>query len=614
MRAGQTLWQQDNVLGNSSGLGFSSPLTAVGEDGTAYVVQRPYSSTPSDFLIQIVKVIGNSGQVLGNANAPTSHGTSCVDGSCSYYQGAAVLGQPVITSDGIFNLPLATYDVFFSITNQTQTTPVMCSENGTFHIKLLRVQPNGGYSLVTVKDVNYSPIDTNTCLSQDRPTFYQSAFQISPDNTTGAFVTWAMCSANLTCNSVAMSGFHIVDLTSGAGYDITMPQPWMAVDQVVLGENGIAYALAGAGVDGSSGSTVYHVWAVDLNSNSVLWQTPSLSAGPGECDNLTAIAASSSGGIVIKDCQQIFGLDASGNYVADPSGLAGASASLDDYWANGMWVGHSSSSEYGLLGNFILAATSPMPHPGGRKKNAVEKPVFVMFEAQDPAPDKSIFAVGLGDRYNGIQTTNTLTGQTSTLGQQTAPVFRVTNGATWANFQTETSIPLHAVAFMGHSLGGLTVGGYPERAVGLCFFNFECIERPPLTGEPEAPLGLAPNFPDGPITSVTIEQALKTQAKVIFISACDMDANMQSWLGITLSTLGRALVVPNQNTQVDINMGEFAWKAVARHLLDIPVVTTVRAAVDAANIDINNTNWTDSSGNPIPAVNWKVIGDSSVRF
>jgi hypothetical protein len=61
-------------------------------------------------------------------------------------------------------------------------------------------------------------------------------------------------------------------------------------------------------------------------------------------------------------------------------------------------------------------------------------------------------------------------------------------------------------------------------------------------------------------------------------------------------------------------MGEFAWLHIAAHLNDIPGVTTLRTAVDAANVDIDTQPWQDGNGTPVPPVHWKVIGDGTVHF
>jgi hypothetical protein len=191
--------------------------------------------------------------------------------------------------------------------------------------------------------------------------------------------------------------------------------------------------------------------------------------------------------------------------------------------------------------------------------------------------------------------------------------FEVSDGATWKTFQAKILTPVDAVAFIGHALISPFPVNNVTRAVGLCFFNFECVERLALPGDPEF---TGPGF-EGlvlypPVTYPAIP--LDTQAKIIFISACDMDVNMQNLLGITSSTHARALIVPQSATEVGMNMGEFAWEHIAEHLNDIPGVTTLSTAVAAANIDINNTTWLDSHGNPVAAVNWHVIGDGTIHF
>jgi hypothetical protein len=94
-----------------------------------------------------------------------------------------------------------------------------------------------------------------------------------------------------------------------------------------------------------------------------------------------------------------------------------------------------------------------------------------------------------------------------------------------------------------------------------------------------------------------------------------MDANMQSWLGITSSTVGRALVVPPSATEIDLDMGEYEWEHIALHLNDVPGVTTLRTAVAAANADVvNAAPWYNEMNQVVPPQAWQVIGDSSIHF
>lgn len=81
-------------------------------------------------------------------------------------------------------------------------------------------------------------------------------------------------------------------------------------------------------------------------------------------------------------------------------------------------------------------------------------------------------------------------------------------------------------------------------------------------------------FQNTPITSILYPAPpLVTQAKIIFIAACNMDANMQKWLGVTSSTVGRALVLPLSTTDIDLDMGEYEWERIAVHVNDVPGVT-----------------------------------------
>lgn len=84
---------------------------------------------------------------------------------------------------------------------------------------------------------------------------------------------------------------------------------------------------------------------------------------------------------------------------------------------------------------------------------------------------------------------------------------------------------------------------------------------------------------------------------------------MQTWLGVSNSTVAQALVVPQIITEVDLDMGEYEWLQTLRYLTS---GQNLQQAVANANYDVANTHgpWYDNTGKQVPAQAWQVIGDS----
>jgi hypothetical protein len=62
-----------------------------------------------------------------------------------------------------------------------------------------------------------------------------------------------------------------------------------------------------------------------------------------------------------------------------------------------------------------------------------------------------------------------------------------------------------------------------------------------------------------------------------------MDVNMQKWLGVSNSTAGRASVVPQSNTEIDLDMGEYEWLQILHYLTS---GENLQQAVANANNDV----------------------------
>jgi hypothetical protein len=436
---------------------------------------------------------------------------------------------------------------------------------------------------------------------------------IIPDGQGGVLATWTISPVN---PPVPQYPYQAADIVAGVvGMPYNLPFSPITVTfgnppTLVLGESGTAFATNGT--DTVNGPVVA---SFGVSSGSVNW---SYQAGPQFA--LSIIEATSGNRLVAKTTDQS-GIDTV--LVFNSSGVQGQARRVVgrlgprpmvggglsgfsnlDYYSGGWWLGSTGGAYVAVLGNVIQSAMSSFPqiHGNGPKQNA-RVPVLWNFEAFDPAPP-TFTAAGFEGRYDA----------TPTLSKLTRGEFKILGAATWQAFQAQIVKPTDAVAFIGHSFSD----GNPSRAIGLCFFNYQCVEREAVPGDPEYAPGFEGYLPDNvayPTMTVAYPApGLVTQSKIIFISACDMDVNMQNWFGVTSATVGRALVVPQNPTDVPMRMGEYAWEHIAQHLNDFPGVTLLSTAVAAANVDINGQTWQDSNGNPVAAVNWKVIGDGTVHF
>ncbi len=280
-----------------------------------------------------------------------------------------------------------------------------------------------------------------------------------------------------------------------------------------------------------------------------------------------------------------------------PSGLSGFSNI--DYYGNGWWVGTSGGGPVAVYGTIVQLAMSAFAHDKGNSKQSSGLPIVDSFEPFDPDLIKEL-AFAFPARYAAMTNLSNVS-----ISKLTTPIPRVLMQATWKKFQIRPAT-VQALAFIGHAIVKY------NRAVALCFYD-TCAERATVPGDPEyctSPpgcfLGWLADPPAPPQTDYPAPSPAN-QAAIIFISACNMDANMQTWLGINNNTAGRALVVPPSNTEVLLGMGEYEWLHILRYLTS---GQNLQQAVASANSDVAHQTWTDNQGNPYPAQAWQVIGDS----
>ena len=475
--------------------------------------------------------------------------------------------------------------------------PPMVNVDGTIYVEYeVRNVVN---DVITSDTLYLLQVDTSSSSSTVLSTTTQNEAllpgRIIPDGQGGILATWTISPSNPPVPQYPYQAVDVVGGVVGTPYNLPFSPTTVTFGQsptLVLGENGVAFATNG--VDTVNGPMVA---SFSVSSGAVNW-----TYGTAPQNTSSIIEATSGNGLVAKTTNQsgsdtVLNFSSGGGILDQPLG----GLSHVDYYSNGQWMALTTSGFEAVFSDAIQSATSSSPHVGGNI------PVFEIFEPFDPAPPTKL-AVNLATRYQAI------------VGKTPAE-FEPSALATWEAFKVQIKKPAVVVAFIGHSLTSPFLDNGVLRAVGLCFFNWECEERLAVPGDPEYCTtpgcfeGLTPN-PKYPTMTVAYPvDPLTTQAKIIFIAACVMDANMQSWLGITSATLGRALVVPPSATDIDLDMGEYEWERIALHLNDVPGVTTLRTAVAAANADVvNAAPWYNEMNQVVPPQAWQVIGDSSIHF
>jgi hypothetical protein len=420
---------------------------------------------------------------------------------------------------------------------------------------------------------------------------------VTPDGQGGLLATWGEFftdgSSHFMVSHISSTGQS--DFRLAALDDST---PWGPVDSlpgtIVLDDTSLGYAISTI----DSATFAATVVAFDINTGQTIW-----TAQPGLMSSTDSLVAQDGGGVIFRGSDfannpGMRAINSSGNM---GSFLATGLSLPKDSW-DGQWYSAGPAlTQISLVANL----TSPWSESFGNPSWNLSPPLPVIqnFEAVDPAPP-SMLAVNFGTRYANTKNLKGLS-----LTQVTHPIPNLNRQAAWEEFQTQVLKRNAAVAFIGHSLFS-GVPNYPNRAVGLCFFNLECAERMVVPDDPEFIVLGFEGYKPGPKTDYPV-LPMDTKAKIIFIAACDLDQNMQLWLGVTNATPNRALVVPQSITDIDLDMGEFEWLQILRYLTS---GKNLQQAVSLANNDVAGKQWfmlqPGGSPTPVPAQAWQVIGDS----
>jgi hypothetical protein len=270
-----------------------------------------------------------------------------------------------------------------------------------------------------------------------------------------------------------------------------------------------------------------------------------------------------------------------------------------DYYSNGSWLELASGTPTSIsLGLVQSAMSSYFQIKGGSAKQSSAAAVVANFETVDPTTPGS--AAGFQSRYQATNNTNKVS-----INELTNASFAIYGEANWSNFLDQIYEPVTAVAFIGHSLQAQSGG-----AVGLCFGQQGTYQGYPLFScySPTAPSEYMTPLTNGAYYQVYPALSLPTQAKIIFFAACELGTTMENFMGITNSTVGRALLFPSSSTaDIPLGMGEYEWLQIVANLTSSQ---NLQQAVANANTATAQIIWKNAQGQQVPAQAWQVIGDS----
>jgi hypothetical protein len=551
--------------------------------------------------------------------------------------GVAFIAEP--TNAGLPSLTIAYPNGYIESTQFQPSTvnsteidccvgPPMMNIDGTVYLEYEVRNTNNN---VITSDTLYLYNETTTSSVVVSSTIQNEALlpgPIIPDGQGGLLVTWT-----ISAPIVVPYPYQFADVTNGTvGAARSLPFSPQSVGfgqspMLVLGENETAFASASTTTTINGVITpVDQIISFSLSSGATNWAYQDT---PG--NHLSIVEATFGNGLAAKSTDQnsidtVLLFNSSG--VLNPAtrkALRSASKSMSqvpselsgfsnvDYYSNGWWVGTSNGSAVAVLGNVIQSAMSSYAHVQGKNlKQSSAAAIIANFETVDPTTVQGS-ANGFQSRYQATKNANG-----TSLGTLTQASFSIYDKASESNFIGQVFKPIDAVAFIGHSLEG-TNGA----AIGLCFG-----QQGTQIYEGQVPPLVLPLYPCDSILSggygiynpappaVPTEYyqvslappSIASQAKIIFFAACELNAGMQNFMGITNSTVGRALLFPQSVTDIDLDMGEFEWLQI---LANLEGGGNLQQAVAAANAAVvAKAPWYDNQGNIVPPQAWQVIGDS----
>jgi hypothetical protein len=405
---------------------------------------------------------------------------------------------------------------------------------------------------------------------------------IIPDGQGGVLATWTV---DVPFGPPGPHLYQAADVFPGGGlnhYDLPMAPMQLVVDAntglpvnppLVLGENGTAFVSYGT-----------NVTSFDLNSGSVNWnhQTPSQSS----TSSLSA-AISGSGPAINGTQQGLILLDSSGNAAAPIPGVQAATP-----YTLGRWSGLSNGVHAMVAGPRVdLTLFWPTPNGGRAATNASDALVVSTFVP----PDKVFLGLSSRDAEDQIE---------QLLPKSVKPEPFLGSEANISNFTNELAKPIKAFGFMGHSAVELA-SDRSNFSVGLILADHPLQASTDLS---EPPYIITQYTPD----AVQVKR-IDTQAKVVFMAACDIGPVFEKLWNITNGTTGQVLVVPvGDETQVRgghavAYWGQLLYELIVNHENAGVAINTANKLLLARKVDLDKNPITEQ-WQPIP------IGAANVKI
>jgi IPT/TIG domain/Glucodextranase, domain B len=315
-QSGGQLWQYATSGGSIS-------FAAIGLDGGVYVVET--DAVVRDLLGNINlygyvdSIDGVTGGLKNKIMLPVSTSYFHCPGLTSYGVFVGNEGLPVVAPDGSLYMEVTSAEGVEETNCDAGPQPFQFS-SATYNLSLMRVSPDGG--------VGFSTLSTSGIPSN-----------VIPDGNGGVLASYY----------VPSSGLLVTDTTDGATTTLSNISNYDngATLEMVLGDNGTAFATDGYNVDAFAVATLQPTWSYTSQGAS-----------------LSLLIATAGGGVAINDSELgVIQLDSSGNASAPVSSIQGTTPFRPGLPVFMGLDGTVSGAWNGILGGIVDDIAGPVPPP-----------------------------------------------------------------------------------------------------------------------------------------------------------------------------------------------------------------------------------------------------------
>lgn len=563
--------------------GFLVGSPAQAPDGTIYYTEVVSGSDPLKYDGFVVGVDGATGAVKFRVSLPSSGGEEILTGSCSTYPNTPENTRFPINSPLVVGPDGAAY--FQVLEQHSQWRPV-CDTNyfpaypvpgmGTRtmseKLQLMRVDSNGAVSLQLMSQAQRSRSDALTFVNTQVVTIANGPSAVFDEDggvLSTWYRTWQVCEIEPSNCGDFMIETHVSRLAGGTVADhLLHVKSWEEVQYVfptpvkLTGEGEFALLKDGSTLTGINSTTLSALWTINVDGEPV-----AVLAGGG------AVIQAADGSVVAIDrdgATTSLGLLP----VAAPSQVGA-----------GLWMGFDVAGNLSALNgpSLIEASYSFMAQGGNRQgSNAGRRPTIVTL-----VPSYTLTIPP--DVYLPQDLESDL--KRRDFAPAANMVFYNPEGSTLKAFKEELAKAQDAVGFIGHSVQHPQTGA----SLGLRLIDAAIVKKTP---DPQYGLPGALN---------EIVDVIDSNAKVVFIAACELGPLFLSLWNIDDNTTDRALIVPvGSETNTDLFAATIAWKEIVRSLINDR--KTVSDAVTSGNFLLQ------LNGVPASRLRFRVIGGQSVRI